>query len=42
MKTKVAIIILAVACAGLGIALFAIKKQANDQQSKDAAAIANG
>lgn len=37
MKTKVIIIILAVACAVLGIALLASKKQAADQHEKDMA-----
>ncbi len=41
MKIKIAIIILAVACAGLGIALFTIKKSAEEQQTKDAATISN-
>ncbi|MEI8290324.1 MAG: hypothetical protein WCH99_12710 [Verrucomicrobiota bacterium] len=41
MKTKIAIIVLAIACVGLGIALFAIKKQAEEQQGKDAATISD-
>jgi len=41
MKIKIAIIILAVACAGLGIALITIKKQAKDQQTQDAATISD-
>src|SRR5689334_4755614 len=35
MNIKVVIVILAVACAGLGIALFATKKQADDQHTTD-------
>ena len=41
MKIKIAIIVLAVACIGLGIALFTIKKQADEQQAKDAATISD-
>ena len=41
MKIKIAIIVLAIAIVGLGIALFAIKKQAEEQQTKDAATIAD-
>jgi len=39
MKIKVAIIILAVVCAGLGIAIFATKKQADDQHTTDVRSI---
>jgi chromosome segregation ATPase len=39
MKIKVVIVILAVACAGLAIALFATKKQADDQHSTDVTSI---
>jgi chromosome segregation ATPase len=39
MKIKVVIIILAVACAGLGIAIFATKKQADDQHTTDVKSI---
>jgi len=39
MKFKVAIVILALACVGLAIALFANKKQADDQLAKDANSI---
>jgi len=35
MKIKIAIIILAVACIGLGVALFATKQQGEDQHVKD-------
>ncbi len=35
MKIKVVIVILAVACVGLGIALFATKKQADEQHATD-------
>ncbi|MGA2243365.1 MAG: hypothetical protein ABSH48_00085 [Verrucomicrobiota bacterium] len=35
MKIKVAIVILAVACIGLGVALLTIKKQADDQHATD-------
>jgi chromosome segregation ATPase len=41
MKIKIAIIVLAIAAVGLGIALFAIKKQADDQQTKDTATISD-
>jgi len=41
MKIKIAIIVLAIACVGLGIGLFAIKKQAEEQQTKDAATISD-
>ena len=41
MKIKIAIIVLAIAIVGLGIALFATKKQAEEQQTKDAATIAD-
>jgi len=41
MKIKIAIIVLAVACVGLGIALFNIKKQADEQQAKDTATISD-
>ena len=41
MKIKIAIIVLAVTCIGLGIALFTIKKQADEQQAKDAATISD-
>ena len=34
MKIKIAIIILAVACVGLGITLFTIKQQADRQQAE--------
>jgi hypothetical protein len=39
MKIKVVIVILAVACAGLVIALFATKKQADDQRTTDVTSI---
>ena len=39
MKIKVVIIILAVACVGLGIAIFATKKQADDQHVTDVKSI---
>lgn len=39
MKTKVVIVILAVACVALGIALFAFKKQSDEQQVKDLTSI---
>src|SRR5665213_1499430 len=39
MKLKVVLVILAVACVGLGIALFANKKQADDQRATDVTAI---
>ena len=39
MKLKVVIVILAVACAGLGIALFATKKSADDQRTNDLTSI---
>jgi chromosome segregation ATPase len=39
MKTKLGIVILAVACAGLAIALFATKKAADERLKKDADAI---
>jgi chromosome segregation ATPase len=39
MKSKVAIIVLAVVCVGLGIALLAGKKQADDQHATDARSI---
>jgi chromosome segregation ATPase len=35
MKIKIAIVILAIACIGLGIALFATKKQSDDQHTTD-------
>ncbi|MBW8864256.1 MAG: hypothetical protein JF609_04910 [Verrucomicrobia bacterium] len=35
MKIKIAIIILAIVCIGLGIALFATKKQSDDQHAED-------
>jgi chromosome segregation ATPase len=35
MKFKIAIIILAIACIGLGVALFATKKQGDDQHTTD-------
>jgi chromosome segregation ATPase len=41
MKIKIAIIILAVACLGLGIALFTIKQQSEEQQAKDNDKITN-
>jgi chromosome segregation ATPase len=39
MKIKIAIIVLAIACLGLGIALFATKKQGDEQHEKDVSAI---
>jgi chaperonin cofactor prefoldin len=39
MKLKVVIVILAVACIGLGIALFAAKKQAEEQHGQDVSSI---
>jgi chromosome segregation ATPase len=39
MKIKVVIVILAVACIGLGIALFATKKSADDQHATDVSSI---
>jgi chromosome segregation ATPase len=39
MKTKIAIVVLAVVCAGLGVALVATKKQNDEQRKKDADAI---
>jgi chromosome segregation ATPase len=39
MNTKIAIVILAVVCAGLGVALVATKKQNDEQRKKDADAI---
>jgi len=39
MQIKVVIVILAAACIGLGIALFATKKQSADQYTKDVSAI---
>ena len=39
MKIKIAIIILAVACAGLAIALFAVKKQSEEQHVADISTI---
>ena len=39
MKTKIAIVILAVACIGLGIALFATKKQGDEQHATDVSSI---
>ena len=39
MKIKVVIVILAVACVGLGIAIFATKKQADDQHTTDVRSI---
>lgn len=39
MKIKVVIVILAVACLGLGIAIFATKKQADDQHTTDVKSI---
>ena len=39
MNIKVVIVILAVACAGLAIALFATKKQSGDQHANDITAI---
>ncbi|HEY5040628.1 MAG TPA: hypothetical protein VIK53_01345 [Verrucomicrobiae bacterium] len=41
MKIKIAIIILVVACIGLGVALFAIKKQGEDQHVKDVANVSD-
>ncbi len=39
MKIKIAIVILAVACLGLGIALFATKKQGDEQHATDVSSI---
>jgi chromosome segregation ATPase len=39
MKTKIAIILLAIACIGLGVALYATKKQAEDQHVADVGSI---
>jgi chromosome segregation ATPase len=39
MKTKIAIIILAIASLGLGVALYATKKQAEDQHTQDVGSI---
>jgi len=39
MKIKIAIVILAVACIGLGIALFATKKQSDEQHTADVSSI---
>ncbi len=39
MKIKIAIIVLIVACAGLGISLFATKKQGDEQHATDIASI---
>jgi chromosome segregation ATPase len=41
MKLKVVIVILAVVCVGLGIAIFATKKQADDQHTADVTSINN-
>jgi predicted nucleic acid-binding Zn-ribbon protein len=41
MKIKIAIIILAVACIGLAVALFAIKQQGEDQHAKDVSSISD-
>jgi chromosome segregation ATPase len=41
MKIKVVIVILAIVCVGLGLALFAVKQRADDQHKKDAASIAS-
>ena len=41
MKTKIAIIVLAIAIIGLGITLFTIKNKAEEQQAKDAATISD-
>lgn len=35
MKTKIGLIILVVVCAGLAVALFAIKQQATEEKKKD-------
>ncbi len=35
MKIKIVIVVLAIACLGLGIALFATKKQIDDQHEMD-------
>ena len=39
MKIKVVIVILVVACAGLAVALFATKKQADEQHDTDLTSI---
>ena len=39
MKTKIVIVVLAVVCLGLGIALFIIKSQTDDQHTKDISSI---
>ena len=39
MKIKIAIIVLAIACIGLGVALFATKKQGDDQHAADVSSI---
>jgi len=39
MKIKIAIIVLAIACIGLGVALFATKKQSDEQHATDVSSI---
>src|SRR5579871_6694437 len=41
MKLKIAIIILVIACVGLGIGLIATKKQADDQHTQDVSSISD-